>query len=205
MYGCIFFWTLREPQCLRDYAKELMSLAEKAPFFTDHANFYAGQALLWLGSIAEGREKTLIGVASWKANDFRLARTLELDAEARFKMTEGRLEEALAALTDATQDDEEVLWRSSPILAFQADLLALSGIQMSGVEAAYREAIDCARRQGSRLYELEAATHFASWLKAQDRNAEARTMLAEIYDWFTEGFDTLDLKEAKALIDGLND
>jgi hypothetical protein len=53
-------------------------------------------------------------------------------------------------------------------------------------------------------YELQATTPFARWLKSQGRAAEAQTLLAEIYGWFTEGFDTADLKDAKALLDQLN-
>jgi predicted ATPase len=69
------------------------------------------------------------------------------------------------------------------------------------VEAAYWNAIECARTQGGKLYELAATTHFARWLCSQRRSGEAHAMLAEIYNWFTEGFDTLDLKEAKVLLD----
>ena len=69
---------------------------------------------------------------------------------------------------------------------------------------AYHAAIECARSQGARYYELQGTTSFARWLKSQGRAPEAQTLLAEIYGWFTEGFDTRDLKDAKALLDKLN-
>jgi predicted ATPase len=63
--------------------------------------------------------------------------------------------------------------------------------------------MDVARRQGARLFELRSTVSLARLLKQQVETDEARTMLAEIYGWFTEGFDTADLKDAKALLDRL--
>jgi predicted ATPase len=64
-------------------------------------------------------------------------------------------------------------------------------------------AIDIARRQAAKLFELRATTSLARLLRDNNRRDEARAMLAEIYNWFTEGFDTADLKDAKALLDEL--
>ncbi len=74
----------------------------------------------------------------------------------------------------------------------------------SAAEAYFREAINIARRQQSKSWELRATMSLALLLRDTDRIDEARTMLAEIYNWFTEGFDTADLKDAKALLDELN-
>src|SRR5216684_4504863 len=62
-------------------------------------------------------------------------------------------------------------------------------------------AIEIARRQEAKSWELRATTSLARLLEQQGRRDEARAMLAEIYGWFTEGFDTIDLKDAKALLD----
>jgi predicted ATPase len=67
----------------------------------------------------------------------------------------------------------------------------------------FRDAIDVARRQSAKSWELRATMSLARLLAAQGRLKEARTMLADIYNWFTEGFDTADLKDAKALLDEL--
>jgi predicted ATPase len=66
-----------------------------------------------------------------------------------------------------------------------------------------RDAIDVARRQGAKSWELRATTSRARLLDKRGRRDEARTMLARTYNWFTEGFDTADLKDAKILIDEL--
>ena len=73
----------------------------------------------------------------------------------------------------------------------------------ANAELCFRTAIEIARRQSARSHELRATTSLARLLAKQGRCDEARTMLAEIYNWFTEGFDTADLKNAKALLDEL--
>jgi predicted ATPase len=70
-------------------------------------------------------------------------------------------------------------------------------------ERCLRSAIDHARHQSARLLELRATTSLARMLKNQGKTEEARKMLAEIYNWFSEGFEFTDLKEAKALLDEL--
>ena len=70
-------------------------------------------------------------------------------------------------------------------------------------DRAFRTAIDVARGQGAKSWELRATTSLARLLAKQGKREEARSRLAEIYNWFTEGFDTADLKDAKALLDKL--
>jgi predicted ATPase len=71
-------------------------------------------------------------------------------------------------------------------------------------EACFDRAIEVARHQSARWWELRATVSLARLLAKQGRLDKARTMLAEIYNWFTEGFDTADLKDAKALLDELS-
>src|SRR5215472_1592822 len=71
-------------------------------------------------------------------------------------------------------------------------------------ELYFRTAIDIALRQGAKLFELRATVSLARLMADQGRRDEARAMLTEIYNWFTEGFETPDLKEAKALLEELS-
>jgi predicted ATPase len=82
-------------------------------------------------------------------------------------------------------------------------LLARNPSEAAKAELCFRTAIEIAGRQSARSAELLATTSLAWLLANQGRREEARTMLAEIYGWFTEGFDTADLKDAKALLDEL--
>jgi predicted ATPase len=83
--------------------------------------------------------------------------------------------------------------------------LLLMGDRGAAEEAAqcFRDAIAVARSQSAKSWELRATMSLARLLAKQDRRDEARAMLAEIYGWFTEGFDTADLKDAKAMLDDL--
>jgi len=82
-------------------------------------------------------------------------------------------------------------------------LLAVSRDNEAEAEACLRRAIDCARRQGAKSAELSAALNLSRLWRGQGKRDDARTLLAEIYGWFTEGFETRDLKEAKALLEEL--
>jgi predicted ATPase len=70
-------------------------------------------------------------------------------------------------------------------------------------EELYRKALDIAQKQEAKLWELRAAASLARLLASRAKRAEARDLLAPVYNWFTEGFDTQDFKEAKALLEGL--
>jgi len=92
----------------------------------------------------------------------------------------------------------------------KGELLLRSGAQglRSGVqkeaEECFRQAIDIARRQGAKSLELRAVMSLSRLWQQQGKKGEARQLLAEIYGWFTEGFDTKDLQEAKALLEELS-
>ena len=83
-------------------------------------------------------------------------------------------------------------------------LLMQNDSNVEEAENSFRRAIEIARRQQAKSWELRATMSLARLLNTQGRRDEARAMLAEIYGWFTEGYDTADLKDAKALLDELN-
>ncbi len=82
-------------------------------------------------------------------------------------------------------------------------LLSISSNNVPEAEAAFRRAIEVAKGQNARSLELRATTSLAHLWQSQGKSAEARDLLAPVYDWFTEGFDTADLKDAKALLEEL--
>jgi predicted ATPase len=92
---------------------------------------------------------------------------------------------------------------------FEAELNRLKGqlLQQQGhvkpAEELYRKALGIAREQEAKMWELRAAVSLAALCRDKGRRAEAHDLLAPVYGWFTEGFDTEDLKEAKALVEEL--
>jgi tetratricopeptide (TPR) repeat protein len=116
----------------------------------------------------------------------------------------GRPDEAFSTLTPAFEWAEQSGAAGS--LAFMHLLkgLLLEGkFHLEEAENSFRTSIEIARRQSAKSLELRATTGLARLLAKQDRRDEARQMLAELYCWFTEGFDTADLKGAKALLEEL--
>jgi predicted ATPase/class 3 adenylate cyclase len=106
-------------------------------------------------------------------------------------------EEALKAMAGGA----ERFWKAGA-LSVRGDLLLAAGRQEEG-EACLHQAIEVAREQGARSLELRAAIRLARLWSAQGRHVNAHDLLASIYGWFTEGFDTHDLKDARALLDEL--
>jgi adenylate cyclase len=119
----------------------------------------------------------------------------------------GRAEEGLdwVAKGLATAERTGLRVTEAELHRLKGDLLMIKDAgNVVEAEGCLRTAIDIARRQGARFFELRATVSLARLLKQQGKSVEARKMLTEIYNWFTEGFDTADLKDAKALLDELS-
>lgn len=116
----------------------------------------------------------------------------------------GRPEEGLATMANALAMVEETNERycEGELHRLRAELLLVQGDELKA-EASFHTAIAVARRQGARSWELRATTGLARLWQGQGRAAEAAGLLAPIYGWFTEGFDTPDLIDARALLDEL--
>jgi adenylate cyclase len=119
-------------------------------------------------------------------------------------LANGRVSEGIAAVNEglAFCRSSGVRMLESEIHRLKGELLLIDGKDEAAAQS-FRDAIELARRQGAKSWELRATTSLARLLASQERGDEALTMLAEIYGWFTEGFDTADLKDAKALLDQL--
>jgi predicted ATPase len=118
----------------------------------------------------------------------------------------GQAEEGLALIAEAQGLVTKTGERSNEAELHKVNgelLLARSPSDPAGAEASFRESLEVAHRQSAKSFELGAATSLARLWKQQGRKQEARELLAPVYDWFTEGFDTQDLKDAKALLDEL--
>jgi Flp pilus assembly protein TadD len=112
---------------------------------------------------------------------------------------EGRIDDALRTIEEALREKD----RGPEILRLCGELRLKKG-QPEQAEAHFREAIALAQKMSAKGWELRATMSLAQMLAQEGRRDKARQMLADIYGWFTEGFDTADLKDAKALLDQLN-
>jgi predicted ATPase len=114
---------------------------------------------------------------------------------------QGDQAEGLVALSQALQSAEETgegMWNAE--LHRSWGLVLQSQNKLPDSEVAFLQALQLARQQQAKSWELRAATSLARLWGEQSRRAEARDLLAPVYGWFTEGFDTADLQEAKALL-----
>ena len=116
----------------------------------------------------------------------------------------GQIEEGLTLSDDALQVAERAgeRWFTAELNRHKGHLLLRQG-HSEAAEELYRKALSIAEEQGAKLWELRAAASLARLRRDQGRHAEARDLLAPVCGWFTEGFNTPDLKEAEALLDEL--
>ncbi|HWB13748.1 MAG TPA: protein kinase [Pirellulales bacterium] len=157
---------------------------------------------VWAGGIAQLRQ----GMAAWMATNGATHRTYHLALLADALARAGEIEEGLGVLAEALalMHDTGEGFHGAELHRLQGELL----LRQEATEAAWHEAEACFRRaltlardQQAKSLELRAAVSLTRLYQKQNRASEARPVLAECYDWFTEGFDTPDLQEAKALLE----
>ena len=117
----------------------------------------------------------------------------------------GRSDAALSVIAEALALDTDECWSEAELQRLDGEIrLTVGGASAaSEAEACFERSLDIARRQSARSWELRAVMSLASLWRDQGKREQARDLLAPVYGWFTEGFDTADLKEAKGLLDEL--
>ena len=197
-------WLARsEPVALLRFADELMAVSAARGFalWRSFALANRGWCLTALGNAAQGIPLLNAGLAENQATGtgFQTPAVLELLADA-YRLA-GEPDIALARVADAARLAErmQVKWLHSETLRLRGDLLMLGG-DIAGAESSYRDAMQLARSQEGKLFELRASTNLARLWRDQERPAEARELLAPIAGWFSEGLDTPDIREADGLL-----
>jgi predicted ATPase len=138
---------------------------------------------------------------AWRATGSKYHVPYRLARAAEAHLIAGELEDGLLLLAEAS-DHSGDFWLAPELPRLKGELLLHAG-RGNEVEEYLAQALNAAREQSARLLELRAAMSMARLWRDQGKRDEARELLAPVYDWFTEGFDTLDLKEAKVLLDEL--
>jgi tetratricopeptide (TPR) repeat protein len=200
----LYRW-LREPQRAEAAATQISTIVEEHGFpYVRNLNLtMLGWARAQLGSAGEGVALIRQGVAGSVEAGVRLTITDQLTGLAEAQALDGKTDDALITIEDAPRANPEELVFRANILICRGELRLRLG-QTELAEADFREAIALAQKISAKAWELRATTSLARLLAKQGKPDEARAMLVEIYNWFTEGFDTADLKDAKVLLDELS-
>jgi predicted ATPase len=207
----------RKRQAAQERAETAVALCteQEFPFWLAWGTLLQGWALVERGQGEEGITRLLQGLAAYQATGAEVVRPYFLALLAEAYRTVGQAEEGLSVLAEALavahrtgeRFYEAELYRlKGELLLTRAGRRAkAAGKKGSGAEAegCFQKAITIAHHQRAKSLELRAVMSLSRLWQQQGKQAEARQLLAEIYSWFTEGFDTADLQEAKALLDAL--
>jgi tetratricopeptide (TPR) repeat protein len=199
------YMDLREPGNAREVAERLFTLAseQQLPNYVAAGSVYRGWEMAEQGRTDEGIALIRAGLDSYLPLGSKANLPQHFIALSEAQARAGQLEEALATIEQAFSAVGESRVYLPGVLWWRGELHLKRGDETKAV-GDFREAIAVARRIGSKAYELRATTSLARLLASQGKRDEARAMLAAIYNQFTEGFDTADLKDAKALLAELN-
>ena len=187
-------------------AAVILSIEQGFPQWAAMGRSLRGWALALQGQDEEGMAQVRQGIAAWQATGAVLhvsyLCTLLADVSAHL----GHPEDGLQALAEAhtlVEQHEERWWEAEVCRLRGVLLLRQPGTSQAEAEAWLQRALDIARRQEAKSLELRAAMSLSRLWQQQGKQAEAHALLAPIYGWFTEGFDTKDLQEAKVLLEAL--
>jgi predicted ATPase len=213
----------REGRAVQERAEAAITLSSEQgfPFWAAQGTLFRGWALTEEGRSEEGIIQIRQGLAAWRATGAELVRPYFLALLAEAYGNVGQIEEGLAALADALAQVEETGERfyEAELHRLKGELSLKSAVRspqstvtnprpltpdpQGEAEVCFHQAIAIARRQSAKSLELRAVISLSRLWQQQGKRQEAHELLAEIYGWFTEGFDTKDLQEAKTLLEEL--
>jgi predicted ATPase/class 3 adenylate cyclase len=213
-YSRAFYWS----SAFHAYRREWHLVEEQATTAIDSARERGLAMVVAVAQIMRGAARAVLQAGGEGMTEIQEAMTAYRETGARFHGTyhlilladalaaRGRDEEGLEALDEAATLIEETDERyvEAEMHRLRGELLLMqSGDNQLEAGRCFHEALDVARKQEARSLELRASMSLARLWQRQGRPEDARALLAPVYDWFTEGFDTADLKDAKALLDEL--
>jgi len=189
---------------LEEWASELISVAVEQGFLLWRAmgTIYLGWVRVNNSDMVEGISLLRRGLAAYRATGAEAFVPYQIALLAKACEIAGKVEEAADLLDDAVQIIERTgeRWLEAELHRHKGQLLQRKG-HSDAAEDLFRKALSVAQQQEAKLWELRAAASLAQLGRDHGRRAEARDILAPIYGWFAEGFDTPDVREAKTLLD----
>jgi predicted ATPase len=206
----VFHQWRREVRAVHERAEAACSLAmaQGFPSWMAQGAILRGWALAQQGQAQEGIAQIAQGLRAFRATGAEIERSYFLALLAEAHGTMGQPAEGLMTLTEALAlvDSSGERWYAPELHRLKGIfLLQQSSDNQVEAESCFHHALDIARNQQAKSFELRAATSLARLWQQQDKRQEAHDLLAPVYGWFTEGFDTADLQDAKALLDELSE
>jgi tetratricopeptide (TPR) repeat protein len=201
---CAWIYILRgEPRLARERAQECFQVSDEHgfPFHIAHARAFRGWAIADEGSVEEGIADLEAGIAIYRASGAitELPFMAVLLAQALAKT--GRFDAALTLIDGALEGFERVpLYCDAELARCRGELLVAKGADSGEAETCYRTALEAARRQRAKSLELRAVLGLSHVLNLHGQKEEATRLLADIYSSFTEGFESSDLRQARAAL-----
>jgi predicted ATPase len=196
----------RDVQAARESIGRLVQLSAEQGLVYPQAlgTFYNGFLLADAGQVEEGIEHMRRSLAAIEETGIVVERTTRLAMLAESYAKARKAEDGLDVLAQALAFVEETSERyyEAELHRLKGELLWMQGDE-AAAEASFHQAIDVARRQQAKSWELRATMSLSRLLQPQGKGADARAVLAKVYGWFREGFDTPDLQDAAALLDRL--
>jgi len=195
----------REVRTTQAQAEAVITLAteQRFPFWLAEATIFVGWVQAQQGQGTEGITQIQHGLATRQAIGIELTQPVFLTMLAEAYENEGQPAEGLAVLADAFTrvDTTGERWREAELHRLQGELLLRQAIpDAAQAETCFQQALAIARHQQAKSWELRAATSLSRLWQHQGKRAAARELLVPLYGWFTEGFDTADLQDAKVLL-----
>jgi predicted ATPase len=188
-------------------AKTIALADEKsAPFWRAHATLNHGCVLALTGKMEDAVHIIASGNAAWRSMGATMFLPMWLTHLAAAYADLGQLDDALRCVGEAKSAVEATgeRWCEAEVYRVTGEIALMASKRDAGkAEAYFERALAVARQQQAKSWELRASMSLARLWRDQGKVQQARKLLAPVYDWFTEGFDTRDLREAKALLEEL--
>jgi class 3 adenylate cyclase/tetratricopeptide (TPR) repeat protein len=196
-------WGVKGVETMLRSAEEILAVSDEEGFgeLSAIGTTMHGWCLAMMGQVEEGISLILKGLAMHRATRSRLHLPFGLMVLAEAYGIAERPQDGLNQLAEAAKIIEvtKECWAEAELHRLRGTLL-LSMSKLSAAEDSYDRALSVARRQNAKFWELRAARDLAKVWVRQGKRAEARDLLSPVYEWFTQGFDTPDLQDAKALL-----
>jgi predicted ATPase len=193
---------------LDEWSDQLVAVTTEQgfPYYRALGTIYRGWVEVANGNVEEGISLLRSGSSASRATGAEVWMSYHIALLARACEIAGQIEECVSLLDDAFQivARNGTRWLEAELYRHKGQLLLRQQGNSETAEELFRKALSVAEQQGAKLWELRTAVSLAQLRRDRGRKAEARDLLTPVYAWFTEGFDTADLKHAKALLDELS-